>query len=418
MRFKPLCVTDMNKSTNREQPMQTGIPMDTARDNDPLVLHVRSVTGFGGGPEKTILNSPRFLRGLGYRSACAYMHPPADKGFPLLQQRAAAANAELNCVSDRGAWDWRVLTRLIQMCRQRRVAIWHGHDYKSNAFGLIVRRFWPMRLVTTLHGWVEHTRRTPLYYRIDRGCITRYDEVICVSQDLHESALQCGVKPERCRVIHNAIDTETYTRSARPATPALVASTPGSLRPMSLGAMGRLSNEKGFDLLIRAVAKLKADGLKCHLKIAGDGPLLSELTDLVREMQCETEIELIGQVADIKAFFDSLDIFVLSSRREGLPNVLLEAMAMQVPVVATGIAGIPRLIQSGANGILVPPESVEDLAGALQKLMKEPELLKQLANAARATIEHGYSFQRRMERVAAIYDQALGRRPIRRLGSD
>lgn len=389
--------------------------MDTTKNNDPLVLHVRSVTGFGGGPEKTILNSPRFLRGLGYRCACAYMHPPADKGFALLQQRAADANAELISVSDRGAWDWRVLTRLIHTCRQRRVAIWHGHDYKSNAFGLIVRRFWPMKLVTTLHGWVEHTRRTPLYYRIDRSCITRYDEVLCVSEDLHESALQCGVKPERCRVIHNAIDTEIYTRSALPATSALVASTPDSLRPISLGAMGRLSNEKGFDLLIRAVAKLKAQGLKCHLKIAGDGPLLKELTDLVREMQCETEIELIGQVADNKAFFDSLDIFVLSSRREGLPNVLLEAMAMQVPVVATGIAGIPRLIQSGANGILVPPDSVEELAGAVQKLMQEPELRKQLADAGRATIEHSYSFQRRMERVAAIYDQVLGRGPIRSL---
>jgi glycosyltransferase involved in cell wall biosynthesis len=127
------------------------------------------------------------------------------------------------------------------------------------------------------------------------------------------------------------------------------------------------------------------------------------------------EIELIGQVADNKAFFDSLDIFVLSSRREGLPNVLLEAMAMEVPVVATGIAGIPRLIQSGANGILVPPDSVEELAGAMQKLMKEPELRKKLADAGRATIEHDYSFQRRMERVAAIYDQVLDRSPIRSL---
>ncbi|MFY8199475.1 MAG: glycosyltransferase [Pirellula staleyi] len=386
--------------------------MAHANNDDPLILHVRGVTGFGGGPEKTILNSPRFLQNLGYRCECAYMHPPFDKGIQQLMKRAAVANAELVSVHDRGAWDWRVLTRLIGYCRQKRVAIWHGHDYKSNLFGLVARRFWPMKLVTTLHGWVEHTRRTPLYYAIDRRCLPYYDEVICVSDDLYQSALKFGVLPNRCRLIHNAIDTEDFRRAASNATDSATATG-----PIVLGAMGRLSHEKGFDLLVRAIAELNAEGTQCHLRIAGEGPQRNDLMQLIVDLKIDSSIKLLGQVNDVKSFFETSDAFVLSSRREGLPNVLLEAMAMQVPVVATRIAGIPRLIDSGVNGILIEPESVDELKQGIRQLTKNRELCRQLAAAGRQTIEQSFSFQKRMERVAAIYDHLLGRTKRTSLGT-
>src|SRR5437660_11805420 len=99
----------------------------------PVVLDARVVTGSGGGPEKTILNSPRFLLPLGYRMVCAYLHPPGDPGFEVLRQKAEQLQAPLESILDRGPWDWRVVTKLLALCRRERVAIWHGHDYKSNA---------------------------------------------------------------------------------------------------------------------------------------------------------------------------------------------------------------------------------------------------------------------------------------------
>src|SRR4051812_43946618 len=124
----------------------------------PVVLDTRVVTGTGGGPDKTILNSPRFLSGAGYRMICAYMHPPGDPGFAEITRKAEAWGAPLVSVPDRGPWDLKVTSRLLGLCRRERVAIWHGHDYKSNVLGLLLRPFWPMRLVTTVHGWVRHTR--------------------------------------------------------------------------------------------------------------------------------------------------------------------------------------------------------------------------------------------------------------------
>src|SRR6516165_264748 len=161
-------------------------------DPRPTVLDVRVVTEAGGGPDKTILNSPRFLADR-YRNLCAYMHPPGDRGFETLQAKAERWQAPLLSVADRGPLDWRVISSFLDICRRERVAIWHGHDYKSNALGLLLRPFWPMRLVTTVHGWVEITSRTPLYYGIDRLCLPRYEHVLCVSPDLHEQCLTLGI---------------------------------------------------------------------------------------------------------------------------------------------------------------------------------------------------------------------------------
>src|SRR4051812_16280741 len=111
----------------------------------PVVLDTRVVTGRGGGPEKTILNSPRYLKPAGYRMLCAYMHPPNDPGFEDIRRRAEALGAPLLSVPDRGPLDLAVIPRLLNICRRERVAIWHAHDYKSNLLGVLLRRAWPMR---------------------------------------------------------------------------------------------------------------------------------------------------------------------------------------------------------------------------------------------------------------------------------
>src|SRR3954469_13668866 len=95
----------------------------------PVVLDARVVRGSGGGPDKTILNSPRFLAAAGYRMLCAYLHPPADPGFEQLCRAARQRQATLLSIEDRGPWDWRVVPQLLSLCRRERVCIWHGHDY-------------------------------------------------------------------------------------------------------------------------------------------------------------------------------------------------------------------------------------------------------------------------------------------------
>jgi glycosyltransferase involved in cell wall biosynthesis len=371
----------------------------------PVVLDARVVTGSGGGPDKTILNSPRFFDSLGYRMVCAYMHPPKDPGYEVILKRAEQYGAPLISIPDRGPWDWRVLTELLSICRRENVAIWHGHDYKTNALGILLKRFWPMRLVTTVHGWVHHTSRTPFYYKLDQLCLPRYERVMCVSEDLLEKCLSCGVNAKNCLLLENGIDIADYTRKldARVARKTLGLPEQGFI----VGAVGRLADEKGFDLLIRSIHALLARGLDARLVIVGEGGERNKLEELAAQLGIADRVSLPGWQADVRTYYEAMDAFAMSSHREGLPNVLLEAMALKVPVVATRINGVPRLVQDGRNGFLVEPGDGEGLTTALVGLLKNQALRDVFSEAARRLVETRYSFLTRIHRLKRIYDELL-----------
>jgi glycosyltransferase involved in cell wall biosynthesis len=335
------------------------------------------------------------------------MHPPGDSGFEVLQRRAAKWDAPLVSVPDRGPWDWRVVTDLVKICRRERVAIWHGHDYKSNTLGLIVRRFWPMRLVTTVHGWVHRTYRTPLYYALDRLTLRRYERVLCVSGDLYDAALACGVHRNRCLLVENAIATDEFRRRADIGqAKARLGACAGTL---VIGAVGRLSPEKGFDTLIRVADSLLTDGTDLELWIIGEGSERSRLQGLIDGLGRGDRIKLLGYRADTISLYEAMDIFVLSSLREGLPNVVLEAMAMNVPVVATRVAGVPRLLVHDQDGLLLRPGDRAGMKDAIARLAGDPKLRCRLSELARSKVESNYSFERRIDRLRDIYDELFER---------
>ncbi len=373
---------------------------------DPIVvLDTRVVTGTGGGPDKTILNSPRYLTDAGYRMICGYMHPPKDPGFDQIRLRAKALDAPLLSIPDRGPWDVQVPSRLLEICRREKVVIWHGHDYKSNLLGLLLKPFWPMRLVTTVHGWVRHTRRTPLYYALDRLCLRHYERVICVSEDLYRGCLERGVPVSRCLQIENAIDVAQYHRRVR-TEEAKRRLGLDPARPV-IGAVGRLSPEKGFDRLIRAADHLLSRGRDFVLLIAGEGDARPELDALINTLGLVHRIRLLGYCEDPIGLYQAMDILALSSLREGLPNVLLEAMALEVAVVATRVAGVPGLIHDEETGLLIEPGSVEELVDALDRLLSNDRLRDRLGRAGRTVVEAKFSFKARMDKIQALYDELL-----------
>ncbi len=378
------------------------------KNDEAMVLHVRVVTGAGGGPEKTILNTPRFYRGTGYEGVCAYLHPPGDPGFEVLQARAQQTGAELLSIPDRGLTDFSVVKKLIEICRQRQVRIWHGHDYKSDALGLLVQKFHPMQLVTTVHGWVDHSAKAKLYRRIDLKCLRHYERVICVSETLLADCLQAGVPVEKLSLIENGIVLDDY----RPEAASPISATKDV--PI-VGAVGRLSPEKGFDVLIRAFDQVLATGTPAKLVIAGEGPLKEELQKLIVELGREDSIKLLGHVPDSRTVFNALDVFVLSSRREGLPNVLLEAMASRVPTIATPVGGVPNVVTHEQDALLVPVDNVDEMAVALTRLLNNESLQQELAHNAYRTVADRFSFDLRMQKFVALYDQLLDRESVKPL---
>ncbi len=377
-----------------------------------VVLHTRVVSQTGGGPDKTILLSASYLADTPYWLAAAYMYPQGDIGFDAIRKRAAAFDCPLIGIPDKGPLDRTVLRQLYQVCRTYNVRIWHAHDYKSNLFGLTLRPFWNMKLVTTLHGWVKQTSRTPLYYAIDRWCLPYYHHVFAVSDDLLEQARKLGVTEPRSSLLLNGVDEKVFSRKYPVAQSPLRQKynvPPGRL---VIGGMGRLSAEKAFNHLIDATHRLLKSGLDVELWIAGEGDARPDLQKLIKARHLEDRIRLLGFCDDTVEFYHGLDMFVLSSLREGLPNVVLEAMSMGLPVVSTQVAGIPKLVSDGVNGLLCPAGNVDLLTAAMQKVARDKLLREQLSQAARATIEERFTFRERMNGERAIYDRILADRDV------
>jgi glycosyltransferase involved in cell wall biosynthesis len=168
-----------------------------------------------------------------------------------------------------------------------------------------------------------------------------------------------------------------------------------------------LSPEKGFADLIGAVVSLQKQGLAVDLWIAGEGPERGRLNEIIESSPAQGSIRLLGQMEDPRLFFEAMDLFVLNSVREGLPNVLLEAMAMETPAMATDTGGISALLRDGETGYLIPPESHSGLGQALRAAIASPGARTAMASAGRELIERDFGFDARIKKIASIYYRQL-----------
>lgn len=373
----------------------------------PNMIHLRVVAGTGGGPEKTILNSPRFIKEYGYNAHVVYLAPPSDSIRDSLMERARNAQCPLTVLEDRGPADWRVVRDIIRICERDRVDLIQSHDYKTNAIALLVRRFHRCKLATMLHGWTDMSGRMPIYKRIDQWCLPWFERLICVSEDLVEECRRLGIPERKIRLVPNAIDVREYSRTIdrQEAKKSMDARTDRLL----VGSVGRLSPEKGFLDLIEVVKSLQESGFPIDLWIAGDGPQKGELQQRIETLGLRESVRLLGQLGTeaAKRFYQAMDLFVLNSIREGLPNVLLEAMALEVPVIATRIAGIPTLVRDDVTGRLIAPSAPEELREAIRGFLSDLGKSEGMAAAARAMIESQFSFDARMRKVAGIYGELV-----------
>lgn len=373
----------------------------------PTILEVRTVTGTGGGPEKTILLGTRWLKARGWPIHIVYLHPPADTAFEVICNRARELDVPLIDFEDRGPLDFRTIRRLFRLVRRLGNVIWHGHDYKADALGWFLHRVHPMTLLSTVHGWGVYAPRVHFYHFIHKLCLRGFDRVVCVSPSLREECIRAGIPPSICEMLPNGVDCEEFappsSREDAKRRLGLPASCP------VVGYVGRLSAEKDLGTLLRGLARLMENGVAVHALIVGHGPVRDELHNTIRQFSLDQHVSLVGHAPDPRPYYAAMDVFVLPSLREGLPNVLLEAMAMAVPVVATRVGGIPQLVHDGETGVLISPGDDRALADAVKQLMGDPVRAATLGESARRYVKTHYSFDRRMERLERILEDLLNR---------
>jgi glycosyltransferase involved in cell wall biosynthesis len=184
----------------------------------------------------------------------------------------------------------------------------------------------------------------------------------------------------------------------------------GSSQQAEILFVGRLLHGKGLPLLFEAIARLRRRGLDVRVTIAGDGPARDECATAARRVGLDAAVRFLGAVGqdEIRELYERADVFCLPSLAEGIPVVVMEAMALELPVVTTRIMGIPELVEDGEEGLLVPPGRADPLAEALERLVRSPAERRRLGAAARRKIESDYSVADSALRMRAVLERELG----------
>jgi len=174
--------------------------------------------------------------------------------------------------------------------------------------------------------------------------------------------------------------------------------------------VARLSEAKGLPVLLHACRILREKGVRFKCTIVGNGPDRDLLDDLRRRLSFEDTVAFVGSVGQdrIQLFYDQADVFVLPSFAEGVPVVLMEAMAMELPVISTRIMGIPELVEDEVNGLLVPPANVEQLVDAMQRLAEDADLRRRLGKAGREKVVAEYNLELNVKKLAQVLQKCIG----------
>ena len=175
-----------------------------------------------------------------------------------------------------------------------------------------------------------------------------------------------------------------------------------------IGAVGRLETQKRFDLLVEAVDAVLPRYPGLRLLVAGEGSLRGDLQSLIARHGREDACRLVGQVDDIVEFHHALDLLVQSSEYEGTPNAVLEAMALETPIVATDAGGTAEIVHHDVHGRIVPMHDGDRLFHAIETALREPRRTRAMADRARQRVEGELSFEARVRRVEAVYDEVAG----------
>jgi glycosyltransferase involved in cell wall biosynthesis len=378
------------------------------------VLELRSVWGTGGGPDKTILTGTKLTDVSRFSVTVCYIRDARDRVFTI-DTRARELGLDYVEIMERHSFDHRIWPALRRIVRDRQIDIVHAHDHKTDALTWALSRVDPVIPLSTAHGFAGRSRNERFYYAVEKRLLARFPRVIAVSQKIKAELVRTGSKPDRIVVINNGIDHRTFRRSEEAGRRVRQSLDLAADVPV-IGAVGRLEDEKRFDLLIDAMQGLRRTHARATLIIVGEGTLRPMLEQKIAALGMGQAVRLVGHRSDVAALHSAFDVFVQSSEREGTPNCVLEAMALETPIVATAAGGTGELVTDGVHGLLVPIHDVPALESALDKTLRDRAAAATRVIAARRKVETDLSFDRRMRLVEEVYVKlmaAAGRAPLR-----
>jgi glycosyltransferase involved in cell wall biosynthesis len=289
---------------------------------------------------------------------------------------------------------------ILEICRRLTPDVLHTHGYLPDVLAASLGRRFPVARVSTVHGFTGGAWRNRFYEWLQRRSYARFDAVVAVSRRLAIDLAPTGLSRRAAVVLPNAREQTNEELSPESAREELNLST----ELFHIGWVGRITREKGPDVLVEALAAL--GDLNAHVTLIGEGADRRKLEERTRELGIEHMVSWPGEVARASRLFPAFDVFVNSSRTEGTPITLLEAMHARVPIVATSVGGVPEVV-SPDEAILIPSENPPALASAIREVHDHPVDAATRAGRARMRLEKDFSISPWIDSYTRIYEQAI-----------
>jgi len=350
-----------------------------------------------GGLERVV---QALIRGLGRRGHAIHVAAVVDRGrreYPFLG-RARASGAELHVVDVPARAYLRERAATAALCRRVRPDVVHTHGYRPDIVDAGAAQRCGVPVVTTVHGFTGGGWKNRLYEWLQRRALRQFDTVVAVSRPLADLLARGGVSPDRLALVPNAWEESDVGLTRTAARQALSIGDDRSL----IGWVGRLSREKGADVFVEAQAHLT--DLPVVASVIGDGPERVALRERATDLGLGTRLAWHGPVLDAGRLFRAFDVFVLSSRTEGTPMVLFEAMAAGVPIVAARVGGVPDVL-SDAEALLIPPQDPIALARAIRAVLVDRSGARARAAAAQVRLARDFAPGPWLARYEAVYNR-------------
>lgn len=278
------------------------------------------------------------------------------------------------------------------------------HGYKANLLGRMAARRQRIPVVAVARGWTGESFKVRLYERFDRLHLRWMDEVVCVSEAQATRVRRAGVRTERIRVIYNAIDPMRFHEPDARYRAKLLRYF-RQPRSHIVGAAGRLSPEKGFEVLVRAAERVLREKPSVGFVLFGEGSERASLQKQIHAAGLGQSFVLAGFRADLDRFLPHFDLLALPSYTEGMPNIVLEAFASGVPVAATAAGGTPEVVEDGISGYLVPSGDAEAMAECIGQALDNADELPDMGRRGRLCVQERFGFATQAELYRDLFEQ-------------
>ena len=378
--------------------------VDRHRDDSLRVLHVLAPASVGGLESVVLaLTAGHSRAGIDIHVACIVPGRAGDQ-HPFLETLESAGVPTVRIqVGRRAYFDERGAVR--SLCRTLAPSVLHTHGYRPDVIDSSVARVSGIPTVTTVHGFTGGGWRNRLYERLQLRAFRRMSAVVAVSRPLRDQLESLGVPPRSLHLIPNAYQPRRAALSRTQARHALALPTE---EPCILGFVGRLSPEKGADIFIDALGQV-AD-LPWTAVILGDGPQMAALQERALSLGIGERVRWAGAVPDAACLYSAFDAFVLSSRTEGTPIALFEAMACGLPIVATRVGGVPDVVTSSEATLV--DATAEGVARGIRDTIADRDAARTRGARARAGLASRFAPAPWLEQYARLY-RTVAARPSR-----